>query len=197
MVCESMALEDLVDIMTGTPISRARKNSAKGKPMQAAVLLPAAMSDNDINNDLLSIEMVSSVKEELFTRKDDIIVKASTPYDCAFIDEEHADILVTSFALILRAKADSRVDMRFLAAFFSLDTTKKQLQVMSKGSKNVLLIKKRDLAELVVPVPPRTEQERIARIYEETRTQIKLCHSIERKSDLLLKSTVTSLITSE
>lgn len=194
MSCELIALGDLVNIMAGVPISRARKLSDKDAPKQVRSLTPAAMTANGINDQLLSTETVSSVKEDLYTHEGDIIVKTSTPYDCAFIDRDHSGILVTSFALILRARPDLLVDIRYLAAFFELEQTKRQLQEISKGLK-LQFIKKRDLAELMVPVPSQKEQARLAALYEGTHHRIELCQAIAAKSELLLESTLLDIIT--
>ena len=187
MACEAVRLDSLVDIMTGVPISRAKKIAEGDTPTRTRVLNSGAMSAGRIDDALLTTEEVSKVKRELFLKENDVVVKASTPYDCAFVDKHHEGLLATSFGLILRAKPDARIDMRCLAVFLGLERTNRELQSMSKGE-TIQLIKKRDLGDLLVPLQPQEEQARIASIYESTQRRKELCRAISEKSDLLLQS---------
>lgn len=187
MPFEKMALGALVDIKTGAPMSRAKKIAEGDKAMKAKVLIPAALSSSQIEDGLLAEETVSKVKDDLFTKAGDVVVKASTPYDCAFVDEKHEGLLVTSFGLILRSLPGSPIDMRYLAIYLGLKQTNKELQRMSKGM-TIQLIKKRDLGDLLVPVPSAEEQARLARLFEETQRCKRLCRMLSEKSDVLLQS---------
>lgn len=186
-MCKTVPLDSLVDVMTGVPMSRAKKNTGSNECVNVKVLTPAAMSDNRIDDCQLVTETVSQIKDGLYTKENDIILKASTPYDCVFIDKTHKGLLVTSFGLILRSRPDSTVDMRYLAAFLGLAQTNKELQSMSKGM-TIQLIKKRDLGDLMVPLPALNDQARIAALFESTRQRKELCRAIVEKSDLLLQS---------
>lgn len=187
MPCEKMPLGTLVDIKTGAPMSRAKKIAKGDEAITAKVLIPAALSSSRIEDDLLAEEAVSKVKDELFTKEGDVVVKASTPYDCAFIDKKHEGLLVTSFGLILRSLPKSPVDMRYLAIYLGLEQTNRELQFMSKGM-TIQLIKKRDLGDLLVPVPSAEEQARLARLFEETQKCKQICRMLAGKSDVLLQS---------
>ena len=173
--------------MTGAPMSRAKKIAESDEPINAKVLVPAAMSNGRIDDAQLVTERVSKVKDELFTKEGDVVVKASTPYDCVFIDRGHEGLLVTSFGLILRTASSAPLDMRFLAIYLSLEQTNKALQGMSKGM-TIQLIKKRDIGDLLVPVPDLEAQLRLARLFECTQKRKELCRSMIEKSDLLLQS---------
>lgn len=187
MPCEKMPLGTLVDIKTGAPMSRAKKIAEGDEAITAKVLIPAALSNSRIEDDLLAEETVSKVKDELFTKEGDVVVKASTPYDCAFVDKKHEGLLVTSFGLILRSLPKSPVDMRYLAIYLGLEQTNRELQLMSKGM-TIQLIKKRDLGDLLVPVPSAEEQARLARLFEETQKCKQICRMLAAKSDVLLQS---------
>lgn len=187
MPVKYMPLESLVEIMTGAPMSRARKIAESDNPVDTKILVPAAMSDGRIDDSQLANETVSKVRDELFTKEGDIVVKASTPYDCAFIDKGHEGLLVTSFGIILRSSSQALIDMRYLAAFLGLGQTNRELQGMSKGM-TIKLIKKRDIGSLIVPVPAPGEQMRLASLFEGTQRRKELCRAIAEKSDLLLQS---------
>lgn len=187
MACKTAALGSLVKIMTGAPMSRAKKIAESDEPINARVLVPAAMSNGRIDDAQLVTERVSKVKGELFTREGDVVVKASTPYDCVFIDKGHEGLLVTSFGLILRPASHASLDMRFLAIYLGLEQANKALQSMSKGM-TIQLIKKRDIGDLQVPIPDLEAQLRLASLFECTQKRKEFCRSMIEKSDLLLQS---------
>lgn len=187
MCHKTVRLGALVDIMTGVPMSRAKKIAGDDDPVKVNVLIPGAMSSGRINDSLIATEEVSKVKEELFLREGDVVVKASTPYDCVFVDKRHEGLLSTSFGLILRARTQDAVDMRYLAAYLGLESINKELQSMSKGM-SIKLIKKRDLEGLMVPVPTLEEQARLGSLYESTQGFKELCRTISEKSSVLLQS---------
>lgn len=168
-------------------MSRAKKNARNDEHIEIKTFTSAAMSGNRIDDHQLVTEKVSRVKNDLYTKEGDIILKASTPYDCVFIDKAHKGLLVPSFCLILRSRPDAAVDMRYLAAFLGLSQTNKELQGMSKGM-SIQLIKKRDLGGLMVPIPAPASQARLAALFESTQQRRELCRIIVEKSDLLLQS---------
>ena len=184
---KTVRLDTLVDIMTGVPMSRAKKIAGDDDPVKVKVLIPGAMSSGRIVDSLIATEEVSKVKEELFLREGDVVVKASTPYDCVFVDKRNEGLLPTSFGLILRARSQDAVDMRYLAAYLGLESINKELQSMSKGM-SIKLIKKRDLEGLMVPVPTLEEQARLGSLYENTQGFKELCRTISEKSSVLLQS---------
>ncbi|WP_346676052.1 hypothetical protein [Enorma phocaeensis] len=187
MSCECLPLGSLVEIKTGAPMSRAKKIADADDPIRTKVLVPAAMTGSRIDNAQLVGEVVSNVKDDLFTRERDVIVKASTPYDCVYIDKNHEGLLVTSFGFILRPIAESPVDMRYLALFLGLERTNLELQAMSKGM-TIKLLKKRDIGDLMVPVPTLAEQTRLGALSESIQRCKELCRAISNRSDLLLQS---------
>lgn len=193
MACEYLRLDTIVDIKTGAPMSRAKKLVDGDVPTDVRVLVPAAFSCFHINYAQLPIETVSRVKEDLFTREGDVIVKSSTPYDCVYIDKDHEGLLVTSFGLILRSNSKSQIDMRYLAAYLSLEQTNKEFQSMSKGM-TIQLLKKRDIGDLIVPVPSAEEQARLGALSESVQRYKDLCRTISEKSDLLLQSEFARIV---
>ena len=193
MPCEYLPLGSLVDIKTGAPMSRAKKIAVGDDLIETRVLVPAAMADSRIDDAQLVIEKVSKVKEELFTREGDVIIKASTPYDCVYIDKEHEGLLVTSFGLILRSTSESLVDMRYLALFLGLEQANTELQNMSKGM-TIQLLKKRDIGDLMIPVPSAEEQARLGALSEGVQKYKELCRAISEKSNVLLQSEFARIV---
>lgn len=195
MPCKNIKLGSLVDIKTGAPLSRAKKIGNNDTPYEVRVLTPAAMSGGRVDDSQLTTEVVSHVNDDLFTRETDIIVKTTTPYDCIYIDKNHAGLLVTSFGLILRPHKNSKADARYLAAYLGLKQTNQKLQAMSTGM-GIQLIKKKDIEELMIPIPPQKELDHLSILFESTQRRKELCLAISHKSDLLLQSEFARVINS-
>lgn len=178
------ALGRICSITTGAPISRVRKIKEGDAPFEAKVLVPGAMRNGEIVESDLAVEQVASVKEEFFTREGDIIVKASTPYGCAYVESCHEGLLTTSYSLILRPLPHENIDMRYLYLFLNLSQSTQEMERMSSGM-TIQLIKKKDLAAMSIPVLPLDEQKRLAMLYEQAQNVKMLCRRIEEKNNLL------------
>lgn len=173
--------------MTGAPLSRAKKLPEGGTGIVAKALTPRSMEGGRIVDGEVACETISKVKDDLFTRRGDVVVKASTPYDCVYVDEAHEGILVASFALIVRAKPGSCLDMGYLAAYLNLPQAKIALQGLSKGM-TLQLIKQKDLAALEIPIAPVAQQAKLAALFENTQRRKAQCLLLMEKSDKLLEA---------
>jgi hypothetical protein len=178
----------LCSVKTGAPVSRAKRQT-KGVPFHAArVLVPKAIENGRVISQELVEAQVSAVKEDLLTHCGDVILKTSTPYDCAYIDCAHEGLLVTSFGLIIRPLPDADIDMRYLAAFLTLPQTRQLLQSESKGM-TLQLLKKKDILDIPVLTPSKSVQQLLAELFENTQKRKELYRLAEAKSDQLLFST--------
>lgn len=187
MAHKKMKLGDLCSVMTGAPMSRAKKLSDGETGTEVKVLVPRAMEGGRIVDDEIVYEIVSKVKEGLFTKEGDVVVKVSTPYDCVYIDKPHEGILVTSFGLILRAKAKSGVDMRYLATYLNQPQAGEMLQALSKGVA-LRLIKRKDMTDLEIPVVSKAQQSKLAALFVNTQKRKEQCLQLMKKSDELLEA---------
>lgn len=166
MKLKTAQLEDLCTIKTGTPMGRAKAAADEGNALDAKVLIPRSMSGGSVIDSELAVERVGGVKEEFFTREGDVIIKLSTPYDSVYIDEGHEGILVTSFGMILRAKEDAPLSMRYLSMYLNHPRTISTLQAASTGmGAGMTVLKRRTVATISVPLPPMEQQERLAELY--------------------------------
>ena len=178
----------LCSVKTGAPVSRAKRQT-KALPFHAArVLVPKAIANGRVISQELVEAQVSAVKEDLLTHCGDVILKTSTPYDCAYIDCAHEGLLVTSFGLIIRPLPDADIDMRYLAAFLTLPQTRQLLQSESKGM-TLQLLKKKDILDIPVLTPSKSVQQLLAELFENTQKRKELYRLAEAKSDQLLFST--------
>lgn len=187
MKADRVRLGDLCSVKTGAPMSRAKRLSSSDAPVTVSVLVPKAIEDARIADDYLVEETVSNVKDDLFTQEGDVVLKASTPYDHIYIDGKHTGLLVTSFGLILRKRPEANIDMRYLAAYFNMPQMTITLQYLSKGM-TLQLLKKKDVEELSIPLPPVANQERLGRLFACVQERKRQCREVMEKSDLLLFS---------
>lgn len=196
MTHKTMELGDLCNVMTGAPITRAKKLADGEAGTTVKVLTSRAMESGRIADSELTLETVSKVKESLFSKEGDVIVKASTPYDCVYIDKDHEGLLVTSFAIILRAKAKSPVDMRYLATYLNQPQAREMIQNLGIGE-TIKLIKKAAISRFDVPIIPKEQQARLAALFESTQKRKEHCLSLIAKSDELLEAEFTRTIANQ
>ena len=160
-------LNDLCTIKTGAPTSRAKKIPEGIEPKNVKVLLPRAMQCSAIIDEELATEAVGEVKDEYFTREGDVIIKLSTPYNSVYIDKAHEGIMVTSFGMVLRRKADAELDMLYLSMFLNLPQTNAMLQAISTGqSVAMAMLKRQTVADIDVPLISVEKQKKLAELFQ-------------------------------
>ena len=184
---EKARLGTLCSVKTGASMSRAKKAADSRNSTEARVLVSSAMESGRIVDEEIVTETISRVKDDLYTREGDVVLKTSTPYDCLYIDAGHAGLLVTSFAVILRPLQGAEIDMRYLAAYLNLSQTNENLKQSSKGA-TLQLLKKKDIEDFKVPIVPLGDQERIAKLYGNTLARKEECRKLMRLSDLVFES---------
>lgn len=172
MNIETKKLEELCTIKTGAPASRAKNIPEGAEPVEVKMLTPRAMQDGKINDDELTTEFVGEVKQENLTRESDVVIKLSTPFDSMRVDKNHEGILVTSFAMVLRKKPEVDLDMQYLSMYLNMAQTKAVLQAKSAGVSTALsMLKRKDVADLEVPLLPLEHQQTLAELFEVTQQQ--------------------------
>jgi hypothetical protein len=169
MNSKTARLEELCTIKTGAPTSRAKKIPEGVEPRDVRVLLPRAMRAGSIVDDELVTEAVGEVKDENFTHEGDVVIKLSTPYDSVYVDKAHEGIMITSFGMVLRKKADIELDMQYLSMFLNLPQTNRVLQAVSTGqSVAMAMLKRRTVADIQVPLIPVERQQKLAALFQAT-----------------------------
>ncbi len=164
---KTVKLKDLCTIKTGAPTSRAKRISEGAEPKNVKVLLPRAMQRGAIIDEELATEAIGEVKNEYFTREGDVIIKLSTPYNSVYIDKVHEGIMVTSFGMVLRRKADAELDMLYLSMFLNLPQTNAMLQTISTGqSVAMAMLKRQTVADIDVPLISIEKQKKLAELFQ-------------------------------
>ena len=164
-----MKLKDIADcIITGVLTRRVvydgEDNDSSLK--EGKILVPKAIDDGLIDHSLLQrVKLDKEVKDKFYTKKGDVIMKLSTPYDSCFIDrEEDEGLIVPSFSLIIRGlKAD--YDPYFIMAFLSSRYAWNQIERLRSG-RTITILSNESVAELEVPEFKKHERERISERYK-------------------------------
>ena len=164
-----MKLKDIADcIITGVLTRRVvydgEDNDSSLK--EGKILVPKAIDDGLIDHSLLQrVKLDKEVKDKFYTKKGDVIMKLSTPYDSCFIDrEEDEGLIVPSFSLIIRG-LKSDYDPYFIMAFLSSKYAWNQIERLRSG-RTITILSNESVAELDIPEFKKLERERISERYK-------------------------------
>ena len=164
-----MKLKDIADcIITGVLTRRVvydgEDNDSSLK--EGKILVPKAIDDGLIDHSLLQrVKLDKEVKDKFYTKKGDVIMKLSTPYDSCFIDrEEDEGLIVPSFSLIIRG-LKSDYDPYFIMAFLSSRYAWNQIERLRSG-RTITILSNESVAEMDIPEFKKLERERISERYK-------------------------------
>lgn len=150
-----MKIRDIADeIITGVLIRRVVWEEGNGDPSllkSEKILVPKAINDGLIDHSLLQeVKLYKEVKDKFYTKKGDVIMKLSTPYDsCVIEKEEDEGLIVPSFSLIIR-KINPKYNPYFVMAFLSSKCAWSQIKNSREG-RVLSIINNVSVAELDVP----------------------------------------------
>lgn len=175
----TVKLDTLCDITSGIALSRVKPKAEEAPRAQEGaertgvktikVLMSKAISKGIVDVEELAEEEVGEVKPAYLTQAGDVVIKLTTPFDCAYIDEGLEGMLVTSFAGVLRAKPGSEIDMRFLAAYLNAEPSARYLSSVCSGVTSLKTLRKKNLKDMEVPIVPLEKQRLLAKLWELTR----------------------------
>ena len=164
-----MKLKDIADciitcVLTRRVVYDGEDNDSSLK--EGKILVPKAIDDGLIDHSLLQrVKLDKEVKDKFYTKKGDVIMKLSTPYDSCFIDrEEDEGLIVPSFSLIIRG-LKSDYDPYFIMAFLSSRYAWNQIERLRSG-RTITILSNESVAELEVPEFKKPERERISERYK-------------------------------
>lgn len=150
-----MKIRDISDeIITGVLTRRVVWEEGNGDPSllkSEKILVPKAINDGLIDHSLLQeVKLYKEVKDKFYTKKGDVIMKLSTPYDsCVIEKEEDEGLIVPSFSLIIR-KINPKYNPYFVMAFLSSKCAWAQIKNSREG-RVLSIINNVSVAELDVP----------------------------------------------
>lgn len=155
-------MKDLVDSITvGQIMSRVSYKDgeeAEAYKQQVQVLMPSAISGGVIHiENLGSTILKKAVSDDRITQKNDIVIKLSSPYDCALITEGEEGLIIPSFCALIRGVDGRFVDVRYLVGYLNSAYTTAKL-VAGINSTAMAMLRGKSLAELDIELPLMNEQ---------------------------------------
>ena len=164
-----MKLKDIADcIITGVLTRRVvydgEDNDSSLK--EGKILVPKAIDDGLIDHSLLQrVKLDKEVKDKFYTKKGDVIMKLSTPYDsCAIDREEDEGLIVPSFSVIIRG-IGGKYNPCFIMAFLSSKYAWNQIERLRSG-RVLTILSNESVAELEIPEFSEPEIKRISERYK-------------------------------
>ena len=148
-----MTLENIASVTSGQIMTRVTADKDAGEQVveSVKVLVPKAIvSGVIVKEDLGDAELGKQIDEEKYTQEGDVVIKLSTPYDAAYVNEENAGIAIPSFCAAIRITDNDKVDARYLTAFLNSSYVRDELTAKVVGSARPM-IKITDIRALEVP----------------------------------------------
>ena len=159
-----MKLKDVAEeIITGVLTRRiVYDGDADSSLQEGKILVPKSITDGLIDHTLLQTSRLGKlVKEKFYTRKGDVIMKLSTPYDsCVIEKKEDEGLIVPSFSVIIRG-IRSPYDPYFIMAFLSSKRAWSQIE-RSRSGRALSIISNESVSELELPSFSETEMKDIS-----------------------------------
>lgn len=155
-------MKDVVsEIATGQIMGRVTytgKETPVENKMDIRVLVPSAIAGGIVHKDNLGTAILKKVPApNKITREGDIIIKLSSPYDCALLTGEDEGMLIPSFCGLLRGIRSDIVYPRFLIGYLNSDYARGQL-LKGVNSSATSMIRQHSLQELKLILPNLAEQ---------------------------------------
>ena len=150
-----MTLENIASVTAGQIMTRVTADKDAGEQVlgNVQVLVPKAIvSGVIVKDDLGDAELGKQIDEEKYTHEGDVVIKLSTPYDAAYVDEENAGIAIPSFCAAIRITDNDKLDARYLTAFINSPYVRDELTAKVVGSARPMT--KLSLIHLSEPTTP-------------------------------------------
>lgn len=154
-------------IYSGQIISRVEAKEEVGDDVieERKVLIPKAIAGGKvIHADLGSVKLKKAVDEDRITKKGDIVLKLSTPYDAAYIEEADEGLVVPSFCAVIRGVDEEQADAEFITAYLNTDYVREMLKSKVAGT-TMPMIKIGDVRELDLPDIELSKQKILGQAY--------------------------------
>lgn len=171
-----------INVYSGQIISRLEAKDEVGDNVleERKVLIPKAISNGRVNHsDLGIVKLKKSVDAERITKKGDVVLKLSTPYDAAYIEEDDEGLVVPSFCCIIRIGKEAKINPEFLVTYLNTSYARELLKAKVAGS-TMPMIKISDVKDFEVPDISITKQQTLGEAYSLS------CHKQSVLKDLLL-----------
>lgn len=184
-----------IEIISGQIMTRlAIKDGSDEEAFEMCrVVIPKCIqADGSINAAEMPEESLRTAPDpKRLTTPGDIVMKLSTPYDAAFVDEDSAGCIVPSFCAIIKSAGE--LDAHYLLAFLNSSACKNQLKLQVSGSAMAMLSVGK-IKNVSIPVPALDKQREIGNQFQETQRKVHLLEQIirleQKKNDISFRDMV-------
>ena len=184
-----------LEIIGGQIMTRlAIKDGSDEEPVEVRkVVIPKCIrADGSIDVTEMPEESLRATPDpKRLTVPGDIVIKLSTPYDAAYVNEEGAGCIVPSFCAII--KSAGHLDLEYLLAFLNSATCKNQLKQQVAGS-TMAMLSVGKIKNVMIPVPSPERQREIGSQFLETHRKVHLLEQIirleQKKNDIFFRDMV-------
>ena len=180
-----------LEIIGGQIMSRitSKGDSEEGIGKWRVVVPKCIQADGSIDDTEMPEEvLVSKPDPKRVTELGDIVMKLSTPYDAACVEEGAVGCIIPSFCAII--KSTGKLNRDYLLAFLNSNTCKTQLKLQVAGS-TMAMLSVGKVKNITIPVPPMEVQERIGNQFNETRRKVQIAKKIilleQKKNDIYFR----------
>lgn len=142
----------------------------------------------DLNN-LKTIDVPNDEVEKCIVRYGDILFNRTNSIEligktCMFDSE--TPMIIAGY--IIRVRLSEKLESRFISCLFNMPSIKKKLRAMAKGAVNQANINSRELASVIIPIPPLSLQQSFAQKVESIERQKELINQSIREAQTLFDS---------
>ena len=126
---ESIKLNSVAEIVGGQILTRVISKNNDGTSVP--VLMPKAINSGVIlKNNLGEAILEKDVKSDKYTRKGDVVIKLSTPYDAAYVMESEEGLLIPSFCAAIRITNNELMNAKYLTAYLNTSYVRNLLSLI-------------------------------------------------------------------
>lgn len=189
---KGITLEYVAQIIGGQILTRVVSKNSNGTPVP--VLMPKAIASGTIlKNYLGEAVLEKDVKRDKYTRKGDVVIKLSAPYDAAYVMESEEGLLIPSFCAAIRITKKEQINAKYLTAYLNTSYARNLLSLFISGSANPM-IKIKDMRSLKIPNVPAQDMEDIGESYILSGKKKQILQEMIQAEDSLMENIVLASI---
>ena len=160
----------------------------------ARVLNPRAIRGGRVVYELIEETYIKKGSAEgKLAQPGDIVMKLTTPYECALITESDAGLLVPSYCIILRGVNGTIADPNFVIGYLSTDLVRADLSRFTASTTNAML-RPKDIMDLDFPDIPLAQQEILGRLYYHSREKQQVLRDMADTEEKIMQGLITNAV---
>lgn len=186
---QQVKLKDLASILQGNQFRSKMKTTPEGDSF--VIQMKNILPNKTIDYHNLSRINATGIHERFFVHYGDVLLanRGMKVYS-ALVDQDVASVIAAGHFFILRI-VSSRIIPSFLNSFINQPSGQKLLKQYQTGS-GVLMLPRKAIEDLVIPVPPLEIQEKLAKLYELQIRELDLMQQLMEKRQMFLNGVFNS-----